>query len=111
MLGLKKFSLTIELPQCLESTRSIAIALAQVAISVAVMYQTKCERYWSEEVGGTVEVEEANLKATTTSITTHRDFVVRTMTLKKVIFYKTTSAFLAELYYRVCLHFVDNSVR
>ncbi|CAI8052146.1 Receptor-type tyrosine-protein phosphatase S [Geodia barretti] len=45
--------------------------------------RTKCERYWSEEVGGTVEVEEANLKATTTSITTHRDFVVRTMTLKK----------------------------
>jgi hypothetical protein len=44
----------------------------------------KCERYWSEEVGGTVEVEEANLKATTTSITTHRDFVIRTMTLNKI---------------------------
>ena len=57
------------------------------------MYQIKCERYWSEEVGGTVEVEEANLKATTTSITTHRDFVIRTMTLNKVI-YNTTSAFL-----------------
>jgi hypothetical protein len=63
------------------------------------MYQIKCERYWSE-VGGTVEVEEANLKATTTSITTQSDVVIRTMTLKKVIVYNTTSAFLAELYYR-----------
>ena len=44
----------------------------------------KCERYWSEEVGEAMEVEEADLKATTTSITTHRDFVIRTMTLKKV---------------------------
>ena len=48
------------------------------------MLQVKCERYWSEEVGGAVEVEEADLKATTTSITTHRDFVIRTMTLKNV---------------------------
>ena len=47
-------------------------------------YQVKCECYWSEEVGEAVEVEEADLKAITTSITNHRDFVIRTMNLKKV---------------------------
>lgn len=44
----------------------------------------KCDKYWSDEVGGIIDVDEADLKATTTSITTHRDFVIRTIIAKKV---------------------------
>ena len=51
---------------------------------LSVKCQIKCERYWSDEVGEAVEVEEADLTATTTSITKHRDFTIRTITLKKV---------------------------
>ena len=41
-------------------------------------------QYWHEEVGEAIELEDIQLKIITTSITTHRDFVIRTMNLKKV---------------------------
>ena len=48
-------------------------------------------------MGEAVEVEEADLTTTTTSITTHRDFTIRTITLKKV--YKSTTLLFDMLFY------------
>ena len=51
---------------------------------VFAVFQSKCEQYWCDEVGEVMDVEEAQLKVITTSVTTHRDFVIRTMNLKPV---------------------------
>ena len=48
------------------------------------VFQRKCEQYWCDEVGDMMFIEEANLNIITTSITSHRDFVIRTMNVKKV---------------------------
>ena len=53
-------------------------------VDVVWLLQKKCEQYWHEEVGEAIELEDVDLKIITTSITTHRDFVIRTMNLKKV---------------------------
>ena len=51
---------------------------------IVCLVQKKCEQYWNEEVGEVLEVEEVQLRVTTTSVTTHKDFVIRTMNLKHV---------------------------
>ena len=48
-------------------------------LTVVCCVSEKCEQYWCEEVGEGLEMEAVQLSLITTSITTHRDFVIRTM--------------------------------